>query len=104
MDVVIGSRRDGDHEDCCIRLIGNHERPECEHTKLNDNFPKVVWMSRLDEETDVAYFAFVCRVAPEAILLNIRHCLHEEANSEQYNSSNVSSGSKFRLVEPRHIG
>ena len=61
-------------------------------------------MARPDEETDVAYFTFVRRFAPKAILLDIRHSLHEETNSEQYNSSNVSSGSKIRLVERRHVG
>ena len=52
-------------------LTGDHESLGCEHTELNDNFPEVIWMARPDEEADVAYFTFICRVAPEAILLDI---------------------------------
>ena len=58
-------------------------------------------MSGPDKEADIAHFTLILRLAPEYILLDIADTLQEEANGEQDDSGDVSSGTKVGLIESR---
>lgn len=51
------------------------------------------------EETDIAHLAIAPMHAAEAVLLHVGNALHDEADGEQYNTSDVASGSKTRLTK-----
>ncbi len=68
-------------------------------TELHDDLSKIVWVSRASEKSSVAHLPLVFWPAPEAVLLNVRHTLHKEANRKQDNSRNISARSKPRLLE-----
>ena len=72
-------------------------------TELYNDLPKVVGMSSPDEKPYVTDFAFIRRIAPELIFLDIRPCLHEKAYGEQDDSSDISPGTEVGLIKSSHV-
>lgn len=61
-------------------------------------------MSRPVEETLVTDRSLVGLLNLEAILLDIRHALHDEPDRKENDASDVASGSEGRLVEFGDVG
>ena len=72
-------------------------------TELDNDLSEIIRMSCPNKESDIANLAFVFWFAPELVFLYVRYTFHEEADSKQYHSSNISSSAKIRLMIFRHI-
>ena len=66
-------------------------------TELYNYFAKIVGMPCEYKESNIADLAFIGRIASKSVLLYVRDSFHEETNSEECYTCNVSSSSKFRL-------
>lgn len=76
---------------------------EEERTELDENFAKIVRVSRPCEEAHIAHLALIVRVAPKQIFLHVGDALHEEANGKHNASYNIASGLKIGLDVFRHV-
>lgn len=74
-----------------------------ELTELDENFSKVVRVSRPCEEAHITHLAFVGRVVPKQVFLNVGDALHQEANGKHDASGNIASGAKIGLVVFGHV-
>lgn len=97
LDVTIGSWRHADHVDACKTLAVEHQTQAGRHTKLDDYFTKVIWMSRPRKEALITNGALIACIALEEILLYITNTLHYKPNTEQRHSPNISSSPKVGL-------
>ena len=95
-DVSIGCRRDGDHIDS-LDVSREVVDVKSGHTELDDDFSKIVWMSRPVEEPLVADSRFVTLSSLEQVLLHIAHTLHNDPDRPQYHACNISSCSEVWL-------
>lgn len=103
-DVVVGGRCHCDREDAYFGQLDSYVIADLVPTKLDDDLAEIVWMPRPIEEAYITYCTVATMCATEAILLNIRHTLHNKANREEDDARNVTTCSKSGLLELRDVG